>query len=101
MVWITNDEADALVSECYELFGHRCADLPIVGVDAAVFIGVLRRGDANERHAMPLQHGSDGMLIRRGRRQNHSISARSAYAPRHVTGHRGRAVIARLRDDLT
>src|SRR5437588_384269 len=41
MVWITYDEADALVSECYELFGHRGAALPIVGVEAAVFIGEL------------------------------------------------------------
>src|SRR2546429_7204412 len=94
MVWITNDEADALVSECYELFGHRGADLPIVGVDAAVFIGVLRRGDANGRGALPLPHGIGRMLIPPGRGQNHSICAGTGYGPRHALGPLWRAVIA-------
>src|SRR5438552_17363232 len=93
MVWVTNDEADALVSECYELFGHRGADLPIVGVDAAVFIGVLRGGDANERDALRLQHGRDGMLSRAGGRQNHSIGARTADVPGQGVGDWGGPVI--------
>src|SRR5258708_29714716 len=100
MIRIADDEADALVAKAGELFGHARADLPVIGTDAAVGIGVLSWGNAYERNFPALQNRCHRAQLRQRRRQNYSVDARLPHTAGPLCSGRRSVVVAGSHDDL-